>query len=140
MLAGAAKSLSLESVQMHLPSCGWKLPSAPSLSMCVYVLVAQSGPTLCNSTDCSPPGSAVHGILQARILEWVALPSSRRSSRPRGRICVPCLCRRFFTTSPTRKGPRCPCQQPPNRCSLLGFECGIPLIPICNITRQFVVA
>ena len=37
------------------------------------MLVAQSGPTLCNPRDCSPPGSSVHGILQARILEWVAI-------------------------------------------------------------------
>jgi len=36
--------------------------------------------TLCDPMDCSPPGSSVHGILQARILEWVAMPSSRRSS------------------------------------------------------------
>ena len=38
---------------------------------------------LCNPMDCSPPGSSVHGILQARILEWVAISSFRRSSRPR---------------------------------------------------------
>ena len=38
--------------------------------------------------DCSPPGSSVHGILQASILEWVAMPSSRRSSWPRNRTCV----------------------------------------------------
>ena len=41
---------------------------------------AQSYPTLCNHMDCSPPGFSVHGILQARILEWVATPSSRESS------------------------------------------------------------
>ena len=41
---------------------------------------AQSWPTLCDPTDCSPPLSGVHGILQARILEWVAMPSSRGSS------------------------------------------------------------
>ena len=45
--------------------------------------VAQSCPTLCDPMDCSPPGSSVHGILQARILEWVAISSSRRSSQPR---------------------------------------------------------
>ena len=44
----------------------------------------QSGPTLCDVIDCSLPGSSVHGILQARILEWVPAPSSRRSSRLRG--------------------------------------------------------
>ena len=48
------------------------------------VLVAQLCPTLCNPMDCSPRGSSVHGILQARILEWVAVPFSRGSSRPRG--------------------------------------------------------
>ena len=43
----------------------------------VYVLVAQLCPTLCDPMNCSPPGSSVHGILQARILEWVASPFSR---------------------------------------------------------------
>ena len=44
---------------------------------------AQSCPTLCDSVDHSPPGSSVHGIFLARILEWVAISSSRGSSRPR---------------------------------------------------------
>ena len=48
--------------------------------------VAQSCPTLCGPMDCSPPGSSVHGIFQARILERVAISFSRRSSRPRDRI------------------------------------------------------
>ena len=46
---------------------------------------------------CSPPGSFVHGILQARILEWVAIPFSRASSRPRDRAQVSCIAGRFFT-------------------------------------------
>jgi len=41
--------------------------------------------------DCSPPGSSVHGILQARILEWVAIPFSRASSQPRDQIWVSCI-------------------------------------------------
>ena len=49
----------------------------------VCVLVAQTCPTLCNPMDCSTPGSCVHGILQARILHWVAIPFSRGYSRPR---------------------------------------------------------
>ena len=49
----------------------------------VKVLVPQSCLTLCESVDCSLPGSSVHVILQARILEWVAIPFSRGSSRPR---------------------------------------------------------
>ena len=44
--------------------------------------VTSVGLTLCNPIDCRPPGSSVHGILQARILEWVAMPSSRVSSQP----------------------------------------------------------
>ena len=49
---------------------------------CVLCLVTQSCPTHCDPLDCSPPGSCVHGVLQARILEWVAMPSSRGSSQP----------------------------------------------------------
>ena len=48
--------------------------------LCVCVLVTQSRPTLCNPMDCSPPGSSVHGILQARILEWGCHASTRESS------------------------------------------------------------
>ena len=53
--------------------------------------VAQSCLTLRNPVDCSPPGSSVHGILQARILEWVALPFSRASSLARDRTQVSCF-------------------------------------------------
>ena len=63
----------------------------------VKVLVAQSCLTLCNPMDCSPPGSSVHGILQARMLEWVAMPFSRGSSWHRGRIWVSCVAGRLFT-------------------------------------------
>ena len=49
----------------------------------VKVLVAQLCLMFCNPMDCSPPGFSVHGILQARILEWVAIPFSRGSSQPR---------------------------------------------------------
>ena len=52
------------------------------------VKVLQSCQTLCNPIDCSPPGSSVHGILQARILEWVTMPSSRGSSLPRDQTHV----------------------------------------------------
>ena len=53
--------------------------------MKVKVLLAQSRPTLCDSLDCSLPGSSVHGILQARILEWVAVSFSGGSFQPRDR-------------------------------------------------------
>ena len=48
--------------------------------VCVCVLVIQLCPTLCDPMDCSPPGSSVHRISQARILEWVAIPFSKGSS------------------------------------------------------------
>ena len=61
------------------------------------MLVAQSCLSLCNSMDYSPPGSSVHGILQARILEWVAIPFFRGSFQPRDKIWVSCMAGRFFT-------------------------------------------
>ena len=60
----------------------------------------QSCLMLCDPMDCSPPGSSVHGILQARILEWVAMPSSRGSSWPRDQTWVSCIAGRFFTAEP----------------------------------------
>ena len=68
------------------------------------VSVAQLCPTLCDPMDCSPPGSSVPGILQARILEWVAMPSSRGSSDPGIKSVSPgspALGGGFFTTSAT---------------------------------------
>ena len=57
--------------------------------------------------DCSRPGSSVHGILQARILEWIAIPFSRRSSWPRNQTWVSCISGRFFTIWATREAPDC---------------------------------
>ena len=59
--------------------------------------VAQSCPTLYDPMDCSPPGSAIHGILQARVLEWVAIPFSRGSSQPRDQTQVSRIAGKFFT-------------------------------------------
>ena len=58
----------------------------------------QSCPTLCNPIDRSPPGFPVPGILQARILQWVAFPFSRRSSQLRDQTKVSCIAGRFFTS------------------------------------------
>ena len=54
----------------------------------VFSEVAQSCLTLCDPMDCSPPGSSVHGILQARILEWVAMPSSRGFPTQESNLCL----------------------------------------------------
>ena len=72
----------------------------------VSVLVAQSCPTLCDPMDCSPPGSSVHEIFQARILEWVAISFSRGSSQPRDQTRVSCTAGRFITDWATREAPK----------------------------------
>ena len=69
--------------------------AAKSLQLC---------PTICDPMDYSPPGSSVHGILQARILEWVAISYSRGSSGPRDQTCVSCdscIAGGFFTLEPS---------------------------------------
>ena len=63
--------------------------------------VAQSCPTLCDPMDYSPPGSSIHGILQTRVLEWVAISFSRGYSRPRDRTRVSGIVGRCFTTCAT---------------------------------------
>ena len=67
--------------------------------------VAQLCPILCHPMDRSLPGSSVHGIFQARILEWVAIPFSRESSQPRNETQVSHITCRFFTIWATREGP-----------------------------------
>ena len=70
----------------------------------VKVLVALLCLTLCNPMDfATPPGSSVYGIFQARILEWVAIPFSRRSSWPSDWTQVSRITRQFFTVWATRK-------------------------------------
>ena len=71
---------------------------------CLHAKSLQSSTTLCHPTDCSLPGFSLHGILQARILEWVAIAFSRGSSQPRDQttsLMSPALAGRLFTTSTT---------------------------------------
>ena len=65
--------------------------------------VAQSCPTLCDPMDCSIPGSSVHGIFQAKVLEWVAISFSRGSSWPRDWTLVSHIAGRRFTVWATRE-------------------------------------
>ena len=86
--------------KVFLPSCWWK--------GCVLCSVAKLCLILCNPMDCSLPGSSVHGISQARILEQVAISFSRGSFWPRDWThisCISCISRQihFFTTAPPRK-------------------------------------
>ena len=64
--------------------------------MCVCTQSLSHGPTFCGPLDCSLPGSSVHGLLQVRILEWVAIPYSRESSLSRDHTHVSCIADRFF--------------------------------------------
>ena len=80
------------------------------------MLVIQSCPPLCNSKDCSPPGSSVHGILQARILEWVPFPFPGDLPDPEIEPRSPALQadsyqlshqgNPFYTLPPRRRGPQ----------------------------------
>ena len=69
----------------------------------VKMKVTQSCPTLSDPMDCSIPGFSVHGIFQARLLEWVAVPFSRGSSQPKGGPQVSLTAGRFFTIWATRE-------------------------------------
>ena len=74
------------------------------MDVCVRAKSFQTCPTLCDAMDCSQPGSSVRGILQARILEWVATPSSRGIPDPGIELTSlrsPALAGRFFTTIAT---------------------------------------
>ena len=83
------------------------------MHLVVVVKATQSCPTLCDPMDCSPSGSSIHGILQARILEWNAIPFSRGSSLLRDRTQLSCTVGRFFTIWANRKALTCtqPCSE-----------------------------
>ena len=97
---GVAKSRTqLSDWTEHLSSCKF-MKKRKKPGVCANGL--QLCPTLCNPMDCCMPGCSVHGILLARILEWVAMPFSRGSSWPRDWTwvsCSSCIADRFFTMS-----------------------------------------
>ena len=103
------------------------------------VKVAQLCPTLCDPMDCSLPGSSVHGIIQARILEWVAIPFSRGSSWPRNRTQVSHIAGRFYMVWATREAQSC--NKPFLLCTCWDAQHGFPMIcrlP-CSTTGVFLV-
>ena len=75
-----------DEAQGRTPAGCQTYPGGSKEPLCMCML-SQSCPTLCNPMDYSPPGSFVHGIFQAILLTWVAMPSSRGSSRPRDQTC-----------------------------------------------------
>ena len=76
---------------------------ATCVYVCMCVRVTRSCLTLCDPMDCSPPGSSVHGVLQARILERVVIPFSRGSSWLKDQTQVSCIAGIFFTIWATRE-------------------------------------
>ena len=72
--------------------------SLEGIRISMHAKLLQSCPTLCNPMHCSLPGSSVHRILQAKMLEWVAMPSSRGSSQLRDQTQVSCTAGGFFTS------------------------------------------
>ena len=76
----------------------------PALPMGIILFLSCSVVQLfCHPIDCSPPGSSVHGITPARLLEWVAISFSRGSSRPRGGTCVSCIGKQILYDWTTRE-------------------------------------
>ena len=88
----------------HLLKCiYWDKPQASQSQH--EVLLAQSCLTLCDPMDCSPPGSCVHGIFQARMLDWVAISFSRGSSQLKDWTWVSFIAGRLFTVWATTEAP-----------------------------------
>ena len=84
---------------------GLPLPSPTFSDELKWSEVAQSCPTLCDPMNCSLPGSSIHGVFQARVLEWVAISSSRGSSQPRDWTRVSRIAGRHFTIWATTEAP-----------------------------------
>ena len=99
----------VKTVSSYWDECGAK--SIPEFSrnshLCVFIfcysLVVKSCLTLCNPVESNLPGSSVHGIFQARILEWIAISFSKASYWPRDQTCVPCFGRWILTAEPPGK-------------------------------------
>ena len=94
-----------------MTGCTYKLPSDSLIFLSLPKSeseseVVRSCPTLCNPMDCSLSGSSVHGIFQARVLEWIAISFSRGFSRPRNRTRVSFIAGGRFTVWATREAPK----------------------------------
>ena len=108
--AGLLQTTALHTSHFTLLTCSnkmlgklWSINLRLSLTSSVSVSLSQLCLTLCNPMDCSSSGSSVHGILQARILQWVASSFSRGSSQPRDQIQISHTEGRFFTVWATRE-------------------------------------
>ena len=93
---GYIYSRSSSSLHTEILLCLWRPKRLTSLCVCFVFVRCSVVSDFCDPMDCSPPGSSVNGISQARILEWVANSSSRGASRPRDRTHISWLAGRFL--------------------------------------------
>ena len=89
-MPSATTQMNLEDIMLGAISQSQKDKQCMSSLTCVCS-AAQLCPALCHTLDCSSPGCSIHEISQARILEWIVIPFSRVSSRPRHRNCISCI-------------------------------------------------
>ena len=80
-----------QTTKVKIPASQFTNYMSECIPACMHAKSLQSCLTFCDPVDCSPPSSSVHGILQARILEWITMPSFRGSSRPRDWTCISCI-------------------------------------------------
>ena len=125
--------ISTKCINSLLRSCqeSWIFFQAASHA-CMHAKSLQSCPTLCGPMDYSLPGSSVHRILQARILEWVAILFSRGSSRLRDWTQVSCIAGRFFTIGATIEAPKQPWGLAKFFCSEQSIKTGVPQQLTCS--------
>ena len=86
-----AQKIKPDTVSTVSPSFSHEVMGPDAMILVFWMLSFQLCPILCDPMDCRPPGSSVHGILQARILEWVAIPFSRGYSQPRDQTRIACI-------------------------------------------------
>ena len=97
-----------------------KLTQHCKATLCMHAKLLQPCLTLHDAMHSRLPGSSVHGALQARILQWVAVPSSRGSSQPRDQTCGSCVVGGFFTAEPAGM-PKATIPAPPKKHELIAF-------------------
>ena len=106
----------------------------------LYAKSLQLCPTLCDPVDCGPPGSSIHGVLQARILVWVAMPSFRGSFQPKDWTHVSFVAGRLFTTE-SLGTPKLVSYTPQNQMdNHRGGREGIQLEPGCELLNKVLAA
>ena len=103
----------MDSIYIYICVCDWVLSMSTwnyhSIVnwLCMHAKLLRSYPTLCDPMDCGPPDPSVHGILQVKTLEWIAMPSSKGSYRSMDWSHVfwgSCIADRFFTAKPLGDG------------------------------------